>query len=71
MKGEIRLFITGLLLIGITIPMKSQDTVPRMVLTFDQALGLTLQNNHVIKQTQYLKEEKFSNSQGNKSVVSS
>lgn len=37
---------------------EGQDTVPRLMMTFDQAFEIARQNNHQIKQTQYLQEEK-------------
>ena len=37
---------------------KAQDAQPNLLLTFDQALALIKQNNHVIKQSQYLVNEK-------------
>jgi outer membrane protein TolC len=35
-----------------------QDSVPKMLMSFDQAFELAKQNSHLIKQTEYLKEEK-------------
>jgi len=36
----------------------AQDTIAKTVLSFEQALDLTRQNSHVIKQTQFLQQEK-------------
>lgn len=46
-----------LLVVGL-LRASAQDSIPGMMVSFDQALQLTLQNNHVIKQTQYIQQEK-------------
>lgn len=52
-----RVISVSLLIVGI-LRVSAQDTIPGVMVSFDQALQLTLQNNHVIKQTQYIQQEK-------------
>lgn len=40
------------------IRVEAQDTVPKIMMTFEEALEMARQNNHQIKQSQYLQEEK-------------
>jgi len=47
-------------LVSISYP-KAQDTISKTALSFEQALELTRQNSHVIKQTQLLQQEKEQN----------
>ena len=59
MKSRIRsvLVIITLLMASLSL-VSAQDSVPRINLTFDQALEMTRQNSHVLKQSQYHVNEK-------------
>ncbi|HEX3006820.1 MAG TPA: TolC family protein [Bacteroidales bacterium] len=56
-RGSLKLILLFLGLLGITTA-KGQDSIPRMMMTFDQAFDVAKQNSHLIKQTTYLKAEK-------------
>jgi len=69
MKGDFRLklILYSLFIIGIS-KTSGQDSVPKLIMTFDQALEIAKQNSHIIKQTQYLQEEKIQLSKASKGL---
>jgi outer membrane protein TolC len=63
MKAETRLILISLALFFANISLSvatagAQDTVPGKMLSFDQALQLTWQNSHVLKQSKFSEKEK-------------
>lgn len=59
MKIDYRLrLILILICVAGSLKVSAQDSVPKMLMSFDQAFELAKQNSHLIKQAQYLKEEK-------------
>lgn len=50
--------LSALLMLLMVFKMEGQDSIPRKVLTFSEALEISRQNSHVLKQAEYLKEEK-------------
>jgi outer membrane protein TolC len=59
MKVEKRLMFTVItVLMGSLYSASAQDTVPSLKLTFDQAWEQTYHHSHVLKQVQYLQQEK-------------
>lgn len=53
-----RVFLFSLTMI-IAMKAAAQDSVPKMMISFDHAFEIAKQNSHIIKQTQYLQEEKM------------
>lgn len=59
MKAKTRLFFTTIsVLIESVYIVNAQDSIPTIKLTFDQAWEQTIRNSHVIRQVQYLQQEK-------------
>jgi len=62
MRGNARMIFLMLAFVLASISFsKAQDTIAKTVLSFEQALELTKQNSHVIKQSQLLQQEKEQN----------
>lgn len=59
MKAEIRLIMMGIALVSVTVfSAGAQERTVMRILSFDQAVQLTMENSHVLKQSGYLLKEK-------------
>jgi outer membrane protein TolC len=65
---NIRLSLTTVVLIILIHTSYAQDNVPETLITFEQALTLAHNNNHSIKQAQYLQQEKKQNAAASKGL---
>lgn len=69
MRGNARIMLIALtFVLASTSFSKAQDSTAQTMLSFEQALELTRQNSHVIKQTQFLQQEKEQASKASKGL---
>jgi outer membrane protein TolC len=70
MKGDNRLILLILFLSGFCFSLNAQDTNPSQKLSFEQALEITRQNSHILKQVSYLQQEKDQEAEAAKGLYS-